>query len=76
VEVDFIIYGPKGLHAFEIKRSATITSKSIKGLRVFAKEYPEAKLYILYLGKLREWHGDIEAIPLQVALKELPQLIA
>lgn len=75
VEVDFVIYGPRGLHAFEIKRASTITNKSLKGLRALKKDYPEAKLYIIYLGKLREQHGDVEAIPFGDALKELPNLI-
>lgn len=74
-EVDFVIYGPRGFHAFEIKRSATITNKSLKGLKTFGEEYPEASLSILYLGKQREYHGTIKAIPLDEALRELPQLI-
>lgn len=74
-EVDFIIYGPKGLHAFEIKRASKITNKSLKGLKSFAKDYPEATLHIIYLGKQREYHGDITAIPFEDALKNLPELI-
>jgi predicted AAA+ superfamily ATPase len=74
-EVDFVIYGPGGFHAFEIKRSATITSKSLKGLKVFGQEYPQAQLYILFLGKQNEYHSGIRAIPFEQALKNLPQLI-
>ena len=74
-EVDFVLYGPKGLHAFEIKRSAVITGKTLKGLREFKEDYPEAKLYLLFLGKQKEYHGDITAIPFEQALKELPELI-
>jgi predicted AAA+ superfamily ATPase len=74
-EVDFVAYGPKGLHAFEIKRSETIHNKDLKGLKAFAEDYPEAKLYILYLGKNREYHGNITAIPFEEALVELPKLL-
>lgn len=74
-EVDFIIYGPRGLHAFEIKRSAQVQNKSLSGLRAFADDYPEAKLHFLYLGKLKEYHGNINAIPFETAIKELPQII-
>ena len=35
LEVDFILYGPRGLLAFEIKRGKTITSKSLNGLKAF-----------------------------------------
>lgn len=75
-EVDFIIYGPKGFHAFEIKRSGTVTSKSLKGLKKFGEDYPEAKLYIIFLGKNKEYHDNITAIPLEQALGELPDLIS
>ncbi len=74
-EVDFVIYGQHGFHAFEIKRSSQITSKSLKGLKTFGEEYPEAQLYILFLGKHKEYHGNITAIPFEQALQELPQLI-
>lgn len=35
----------------------------------------EAKLYIIHLGQHKEYHGDIQAIPFETALKELPQLL-
>lgn len=75
-EVDFIMYGPKGLHAFEIKRSSNITNKSLKGLRAFKQDYPEAKLHLIYLGKLREYHGDVQIIPFEEALKTLPEMLS
>ena len=74
-EIDFIIYGPKGLYAFEIKRSSKITSKSLRGLKAFKEDYPEAKLYIIFLGKNKEYHDSINAIPFEEALKKLPQII-
>lgn len=75
LEVDFIAYGPKGLHAFEIKRAKTITPKSLKGLLAFKKDYPEAKLHLLYNGAHREYHKDIEVIPMTQALEQLPQIL-
>lgn len=74
-EVDFILYGPKGFHAFEIKRSKTITAQSLKGLKNFGDEYQEAKKYLIYLGEYQEYHDDIMVIPLIQALKELPNLL-
>jgi predicted AAA+ superfamily ATPase len=74
-EVDFVLYGPRGFHAFEIKRSAHITGKSLKGLKNFGEDYPEASLYMLFLGNHKEYHGSIHAIPFEEALRELPQLI-
>jgi uncharacterized protein len=75
-EVDFVIYGPRGIHAFEIKRSSQISNKTLKGLKEFSEDYPEAKLYCIYLGKHKEYHGDIKVIPFEDALQELPQLIS
>jgi len=74
-EVDFIIYGPRGLHAFEIKRSSQLHNKALKGLRNFGADYPEAKLHMIFLGKQKEYHDAITAIPVEQALRELPQLI-
>jgi len=74
-EVDFVLYGPRGIHAFEIKRSITITPKALKGLKLFHEDYPEAKLHILYTGKQREYHGPINVIPIIDALKELPEML-
>ena len=74
-EVDFVIYGPRGFHAFEIKWSATINNKALRDLKKFGADYPEAKLYILFLGKQKEYYDNITAIPLEEALRELPKLI-
>lgn len=74
-EVDFVIYGPKGFHAFEIKRSSTVNTKALKGLKLFGEEYPEAKLYLLYLGKHKEYHNTIAVLPFEQALRDLLILI-
>lgn len=74
-EVDFILYGPKGLHAFEIKRSTQVKSKELNGLKAFKEDYPEAKLHLVYLGKDTEYHGDIVARPFEKTLQELPELL-
>jgi len=75
LEVDFIIYGPAGLHAFEIKRSSQVSSKALAGLKAFGQDYPEAKLHLLYLGKNKEYHENIQVIPLETALMDLPSII-
>lgn len=76
VEVDFVLYGPRGLHAFEIKRTSKIHSKMFKGLTEFGTDYPEAKKHLIYLGKHKEYHGDITVIPFIDVLQELPQMLA
>jgi predicted AAA+ superfamily ATPase len=48
IEVDIVLYGPKGILAFEMKRSKRITKKDLSGLKVFKSDFPEATLYLLY----------------------------
>ncbi|MCK5681768.1 ATP-binding protein, partial [bacterium] len=43
-EVDFILYGKNGLIAIEVKRAAKIRTKDLRGLKLFAKDYPQATL--------------------------------
>lgn len=74
-EVDFIAYGAKGFHAFEIKRTTNITSKSLKGLEAFHEDYPEASLYLLYTGDRREYHNNINVIPIETALADLLSIL-
>lgn len=75
LEVDFVLYGKNGLIAFEIKRTKTITGSTLKGLRAFKEEYPEAKTYLLFNGKYKEYHDGIIAIHFLEALQTLPDLI-
>lgn len=74
-EVDFIAYGPRGFHAFEIKHTENISSKHVRGLRSFAKDYPEAQLHLLYRGKQTLYQGTITIRPLEKALVELPLIL-
>lgn len=76
MEVDFILYGPKGLMAIEIKRAQTIHTKSLKGLKAFAKEYPMAKLFLFYGGDHEQRMDNIHIIPVSKALKNLPNLLS
>ena len=75
IEVDFVLYGNRGLFAFEIKRSRRITSFMLRGLRAFLKDYPMAKAYCVYGGKRRMRQGPIEIIPLECILKALPEIL-
>jgi predicted AAA+ superfamily ATPase len=76
VEVDFIIHGPKGFFAFEIKRSKNVSRSDIKGLLSFQQNYPDATLYLIYGGDIKYHFDDIEVIPMRDALLELPKMLA
>jgi len=64
LEVDFVLYGERGLLAFEIKRSDRIRKEDLKALQSFAADYPMAKCYLLYSGSRRLREGAVEILPL------------
>ncbi len=72
LEVDFILYGPNGLHAIEIKRSRSLSRKDLNGLRAFKEEYPEASCWIVYGGEEKQYLDAITAIPFVEFLSSLP----
>jgi predicted AAA+ superfamily ATPase len=75
-EVDFVLYGPKGLLSFEIKRTSRITSAMLGGLKSFMADYPMAKAYFVYGGNRRMYEGKIEVVPVLEILKNLKTLLA
>lgn len=74
-EVDFIAYGKNGLHAFEIKRKMKVTDKDLKGLRAFSKDYPMAKLHLIYGGRRKEYRDNADIIPMQDVLFMLKDIL-
>ena len=74
-EVDFILYGEKGLIAIEVKRAAKIRKKELAGLKAFSKDYPEAKLYLFYGGNKKLFLENITLIPIEEAIANLPALL-
>lgn len=74
-EVDFILYGPKGLLAFEIKRTSRVTSNMLGGLKSFLADYPMAKAYFVYMGSRRMYEDRIEIVPVEEILKGLKMLL-
>lgn len=75
VEVDFIAYGKKGIKAFEVKSKKTVSLDDIKGLKTFLEDYPFAKGYLIYGGKMKKYIEGIEIWPIEEALKTLPQIL-
>ncbi len=75
-EVDFVLYGDRGIKAFEIKRTGKISLSMLKGLKAFQRDYRGAKLYLLYGGERYLREHDIEVLPIQTALKELPAILS
>jgi len=49
-EVDFILYGQDHFHAVEVKNAKQIHTKSLRSLKTFLSDYPEADAILLYRG--------------------------
>lgn len=74
-EVDFVLYGSHGFHAVEIKRKDKLYSSDFTALKLFAVDYPEARLFLLYGGYEEYLEGDVHVIPLQNIFMRLPELL-
>lgn len=75
LEVDFVLYGKKGLIGIEVKRSDKIRNREFRGLKTFAKDYPMASLYLFYGGDKRRTVKDIKLIPIDQAIRSLPEIL-
>jgi len=75
-EVDFVLYGTKGIRVFEIKRTGKVSDQMLRGLRSFLKDYPMAKAYFIYGGDRVMKKDDIEIIPLKNALPSMPTILS
>ena len=76
MKVDFVVYGDKGIKAFEIKRTGKISSSMLKGLKAFQKDYPGAQTYFIYGGERHLREGGIEVLPIKDALIKLPEILS
>ncbi len=75
LEVDFVLYGPRGLLAIEIKRSTQIQPKDTRALREFKKDYPPAKCLVFYGGPSPVYMDDVTVLPVEHALRNLGQIL-
>jgi predicted AAA+ superfamily ATPase len=65
LEVDFVVYGPRGFWAIEVKRSPHLGPDDIRGLSAFKEEYPEAECCIVTHVKRRENYRGFPVIPFE-----------
>ncbi len=71
VEVDFIIYGPSGLYAVEVKNSSKVRPEDLRALRSFAEDYPQSRCFLLHRGKERLKRDGILCLPCEEFLAQL-----
>ncbi len=75
LEVDFILYGPRGIKAIEVKRTGRVKSDMLKGLRSFLKDYPMAEPFFVYGGDRQLNENGVPAVPIEVFLKTLQEIL-
>jgi len=75
LEVDLVLYGERGLRAFEVKRSSRLRSEDFKSLVAFRADFPMAKCTMVYGGTRAYHEGAIRVLPLEDCLRELPELL-
>jgi len=75
-EVDFVLYGERGMLAFEVKRSARVRDEDLAPLQAFGDEYPVAKRFLVHTGKERRHQGGVEIVPVEQLLHSLDRLLA
>jgi predicted AAA+ superfamily ATPase len=76
VEVDFILYGERGLKAFEVKLATKAHREDTKGLCAFLADYPMAKAYLVYCGERIMREEAIDILPISQCVQRLPELLA
>jgi uncharacterized protein len=62
-EVDLVLYGPRGLHAIEVKRTSMVRGRDLAGLEAFLSDYPMARACVVYGGERAYHEGKIEIVP-------------
>ena len=75
LEVDFVLYGPRGLLAIEIKRSTQIQPRDTRALREFKKDYPPAKCFVFYGGPSALYMDEVTVLPIEHALRNLHHIL-
>lgn len=72
-EVDFVLYGERGLRVFEVKMSQNVRPDDLRALLRLRADFSEARAHLLYLGQ-RRWHDrGIEVLPFVDCVTKLDQ---
>jgi hypothetical protein len=70
-EVDFVLYGPVGFHALEVKNTGQVRPSDLRGLRAFGEDYTEATRWLIYHGKERFLRDGVICVPAEEFLRAL-----
>ncbi len=75
LEVDFILYGKRGLFGIECICSKKIKSSDLKSLKQFKEDFRPTKLFLIYAGEDELLMEDVRIIPAELFLKNISSYI-
>jgi len=70
-EVDFVLYGENHFHAIEVKNAKQVHPHTLRSLKTFLADYPEASGTLLYRGKEKLMVDGIPCWPVDAFLRQL-----
>lgn len=77
VEVDFVLYGPDGFFAIEVKNARRVDPADVQPLREFQADFPAAKALLVYRGERQLNVNGVICAPCEEFLAELnPKRVA
>jgi predicted AAA+ superfamily ATPase len=71
-EVDFVVQTGRDLWAIEVKAGRHVSGRDVTGLRALSDRVKVTRQTVVFLGARRQAIGDVEALPLERFLEELP----
>jgi predicted AAA+ superfamily ATPase len=71
VEVDFVLYGPDGFFAIEVKNARRVDPADVQPLREFQSDFPAAQVLLLHRGERRLNVNGVNCAPCAEFLAEL-----
>jgi predicted AAA+ superfamily ATPase len=76
LEVDFVLYGERGIRCFDVKRGRDVRAADLRGLQAFRADYPMARATVLYGGRTRRHEDGIEIVPFVAGIRGLAEFLA
>lgn len=74
-EVDFVLYGPRGLLALEVKAGSHLSREDFTGLKAFQVDYPMANCFLIYTGTRSYFESNIRVLPIDEFLKHSIEIL-
>lgn len=71
VEVDFVVQGPSGFWAIEVRNTRDVRPADVRALRAFAEDHPECEPLLLFRGANRMVVGGVRCMPVDQFLMTL-----